>query len=145
MRTKKTVITSPRRAAITAIAGVAVLVSSAFAFKGQKKEQPPQGLISGTVYGPDDRPLYGVKIQIHPVGKKHPSWDLMSDHRGEFAQRVPVNPSDYEVIGEAELAPVVDGRPQQSRKQRVQDIRKVHVEKGVISDISLHMRFKETK
>ena len=138
-------ITNPRRAAITVIIGVAVLVSSAFAFKGQKKEQPHLGLISGTVYGPDDRPLYGVKIQIRPVGKKHPSWDLMSDHRGEFAQRVPVNPSDYEVIGEAELAPVVDGTPQQSRKQRVQDIRKVHVEKDVISDISLHLRYKETK
>jgi hypothetical protein len=126
------------------VAGVALFVSSAFAFK-QKKEQQPYGLISGTVYGPDDRPLYGVKIQIHPVGKKHPSWDLMSDHRGEFAQGVPINPSDYEVIGEAELAPVADGKPQQSRKQRVQDVRKVHVEKDVIQDISLHMRYKEEK
>lgn len=136
--------TSPYRAATAIVAGVALLVSSAFAFKGQKKEQP-YGLISGTVYGPDDRPLYGVRIQIHPVGKKHPAWDLISDHRGEFAQRVPINPSDYEVIGVVELAPMVDGKPQPSRKQRVQDIRKVHVDKDVIQDISLHMRYKEDK
>lgn len=132
--------TSLRRAVTAAIAACAVLVSSAFALKGQKKEQQPYGLISGTVYGPDDRPLYGVKIQIRPVGKKHPSWDLMSDHRGEFAQRVPLNPSDYEVVGEADLAPVVDGKPQPSRKKRVRDVRTVHVEKDVVHDISLHMR-----
>jgi hypothetical protein len=141
MRKTKTVSTSLRRAVIAA-ASLAVLVSSALAFKAQKKEQQSYGLISGTVYGPDDRPLYGAKIQIHPVGKKHPNWERMSDHRGEFAQRVPLNPADYEVLAEAEFAPVIEGKPQPSRKKRVQDMRKVHVEKDVIQDISLHLREK---
>jgi hypothetical protein len=135
------VSTSLRRAGIAAVS-LAVLVSSALAFKGQKKEQQSYGLISGTVFGPDDRPLYGARIQIHPVGKKHPNWEKMSDHRGEFAQRVPPAPADYEVVAEAEFVPVVDGKPQPSRKKRVQDMRKVHVEKDVILDISLHLREK---
>ncbi|HVG91221.1 MAG TPA: hypothetical protein VNB54_06990 [Alphaproteobacteria bacterium] len=55
----------------------------------KNKHEKPYALIFGTAYGPDDRPLYGVKITIRPQAKKHPSWDQMSDHRGEFAQRVP--------------------------------------------------------
>jgi len=58
----------------------------------KKKPEKSYGLIFGTAYGPDDRPLYGVRITIHPEGKKHPSWELVSDHRGEFAQRVPPAP-----------------------------------------------------
>ena len=60
--------------------------------KGKNKAEKPYALIFGTAYGPDDRPLYGVKITIHPQTKKHPSWSLISDHRGEFAQRVPPGP-----------------------------------------------------
>lgn len=140
MRKKRTVNTSFRKAGIAAVISLALFASSALALKGPKKEQKPSGLIFGTVYGPDDRPVYGVKIQIHPVGKKKPNWELMSDHRGEFAQRVPLDPAGYEVSGEAEIVPIVDGKPQHSHKKRVRDVAKVHVEKDVEQDISLHLR-----
>ena len=52
-------------------------------------------LIFGTVWGPDDRPVYGVKIKIRRVDQKKPTWQLYSDHNGEFAQRVPAGKADY--------------------------------------------------
>ena len=140
MRKTKIVTTSLPRAGIAAAISIVLFASSAFALKGQKKEPKPVGVIFGTVYGPDDRPVYGVKIRIHPVGKKKPRWELISDHRGEFAQRVPVKPSDYEVTGEAEIVPLVDGKPQPSRKKRVKDTATVHVVKDVEQVISLHLR-----
>ena len=97
------------------------------------------GLIFGTAYAPDDRTLYGVKIQIHPAGKKHPSWELMSDHRGEFAQRVPPGPADYVISGEAEYAPMENGVPQMSKKKRLKAEAKVHIEAEERQDVGLHM------
>jgi hypothetical protein len=37
----------------------------------------------------------GVPISIRRASDKKPKWELVSDHRGEFAQRVPVGPQDY--------------------------------------------------
>ncbi len=108
--------------------------------KKDKHKEKPYALIFGTAYGPDDRPLYGVKITIHPQTKKHPSWDLMSDHRGEFAQRVPPGPGDYLVHGEAEYAPLGDdGKVQLSKKKRLKGDAKVHVEGEERLDISVHL------
>jgi hypothetical protein len=106
----------------------------------KRKGEKPYALIFGTAYGPDDRPLYGVKITIRPQAKKHPSWDLMSDHRGEFAQRVPAGTNDYLVRGEAEYAPVGDdGKPQLSKKVRLKGETRVHVDNEERRDISLHL------
>jgi len=108
--------------------------------KDKRKAEKPYALIFGTAYGPDDRPLYGVKITIRPQAKKRPNWDLMSDHRGEFAQRVPPGPGDYLVRGEAEYAPLGDdGKAQLSKKKRLKGEAKVHVESEERLDISLHL------
>ena len=108
--------------------------------KDKRKAEKPYALIFGTAYGPDDRPLYGVKITIRPQAKKHPSWDLMSDHRGEFAQRVPPGPADYLIHGEAEYAPLGDdGKLQLSKKKRLKGDAKAHVESEERLDISVHL------
>jgi len=104
-----------------------------------EKREKPFALIFGTAYGPDDRPLYGVKIKIHPVEKKHPSWDLSSDHRGEFAAHVPPGPGDYLVQGEGEYAPLANGKPQMSKKKKFKGETKVHVDNDERRDISLHL------
>jgi hypothetical protein len=57
----------------------------------------PYSLIFGTVWGPDDRPVYGVKVKIRPADKKKAKWELYSDHSGEFAQRLPAGKADYVV------------------------------------------------
>jgi len=105
-----------------------------------KKAEKPYALIFGTAYGPDDRPLYGVKVTIRPPVKKKPRWDLMSDHRGEFAQRVPPGPSDYIIHGEAEYAPLgPDGKPQMSKKKKLSGDTKVHIESQERLDVGLHL------
>ena len=119
---------------------LALLPSGVAASKEKPKKEKPYALIFGTAYGPNDRPLYGVKITIRPQTKKHPSWDLISDHRGEFAQRVPAGTNDYLVHGEAEYAPVGDdGRPQLSKKVRLKGETRVHVDNEERRDISLHL------
>ena len=98
------------------------------------------GLIFGTAYGPDDRPFYGAKIEIHPAGKKRPSWEVNSDHRGEFAQRVPPCPADYEISAQAEVLPVVDGTAQKDKKKKLKAEAKIHIEKEERQDVSLHLK-----
>lgn len=117
---------------------VVILLSSAPAKKEDLRKH--YGLIFGTAYGPDDRPLYGVKIKIHPVGKKHPSWDLVSDHRGEFAQRVPPGPSDYLIVGRAEIALLENGQPKLHKTKKLKAETRVHIDKEERQDISLHLR-----
>jgi hypothetical protein len=119
---------------------LALLPPCVAANKDKPQKEKPYALIFGTAYGPNDRPLYGVKITIRPQKKKHPSWDLMSDHRGEFAQRLPPGPGDYLVRGEAEYAPVGDdGKPQLSKKMRLKGETRVHVDNQERRDISVHL------
>jgi hypothetical protein len=97
------------------------------------------GVMFGTAYGPDDRPMYGVRVIIHPAGKKHPSWELYSDHRGEFAQRVPTMAADYIVTGEVQIAPIENGKPQTSKKKHLKGETKVHIDGAEWHDFSLHL------
>jgi len=55
----------------------------------------PYALIFGTVWGPDDRPIYGAKVKIRRADQKKAKWELISNHTGEFAQRVPAGKADY--------------------------------------------------
>jgi hypothetical protein len=106
--------------------------------KSQNQEKP-YGLLFGTAYGPDDHAMYGVRVTIHPEGHKKPNWELMSDHRGEFAARVPPGPGDYVVTGEIEIYPMVNGKPQKSQKKRLKGETKVHLGGEEQQDFSLHM------
>jgi hypothetical protein len=138
-------ITKPRwklSAAVLCIAVLALSTSQPLALASSEKPKAgkPFALIFGTAFGPDDRPLYGVKVTIHPIDKKHPSWELMSDHRGEFAQRVPAGTRDYLVEGEITYAPVgPDGKPQKSKAKRLKAEKKVHVDNEERLDIGLHL------
>jgi len=107
----------------------------------KKPQEKPYGLIFGTAYGPDDRPLYGVKITIRREGKKHATWELVSDHRGEFAQRVPADAADYLIKGEAEYAPMgTDGKPQLSKKKKLRGESRVHIEGEERQDVGVHLQ-----
>ena len=52
-------------------------------------------LIVGTVWSPDNRPVAGVPIKIRRATDKKAKWELVSDSRGEFAQRVPPGTQQY--------------------------------------------------
>ena len=51
---------------------LALLPSSVAASKDKPKKEKPYALIFGTAYGPNDRPLYGVKITIRPDSTRAP-------------------------------------------------------------------------
>ena len=80
---------------VAVLFSIAVSLSSIYAAPAHQGPEKPYALIFGTVWGPDDRPVYGVKVKIRRADQKKARWELFSDHHGEFAQRVPVGPADY--------------------------------------------------
>jgi hypothetical protein len=55
----------------------------------------PYAVIVGTVWGPDDTPVYGVKVKIRRESDKRARWEVYSNHHGEFDVRVPAGKIDY--------------------------------------------------
>jgi hypothetical protein len=104
----------------------------------QKKGEQPYALIFGTVWGPDDRPLHGVKVSIQRTDQKKGRWELYSDHNGEFAQRVPAGRADYLVT-----ADVKDYKFSSTRKLQPGTKVRVHVENDERTDIGLHLKYQE--
>jgi hypothetical protein len=91
-------------------------------------------LIFGTVWGPDNHPVYGIKVEIHRAPGKKPHWELVSDHSGEFAQRVPAGEADYIITADLKGVKTKDGQP-----VRLQEPVTVHVEYDERVDMSLHL------
>ena len=85
-------------------------------------------LIFGTVWGPDSRPVAGVPIRIRRAAEKKFRWELVSNHSGEFAQRVPVGEQDY--IIQADIK-TTKGEP----KPEIT----VHIEQNERKDVGLHL------
>lgn len=85
-------------------------------------------LIYGTVFSAGGMAMGGVPVKIQRVGDKKPKWELVSDHRGEFAQRVPPGTNDYIVTADIKV-PKGGTRP----------TTKVHIYNNERADISLHL------
>ena len=100
----------------------------------QVKPNEPYALIFGTVWGPDDHPVFGIKVKIRRAQDKRARWELYSDHRGEFAQRISAGKADYVVWADPKNFKSADGRP----LHPVQDV-PVHVEGDERVDVSLHL------
>jgi len=85
------------------------------------QHEKPYALIAGTVWGPDDRPLYGVKIKIRRATDKpgKARWEVYSDHHGEFAQRVPAGEADYVLAADVKGFKFPDGAPAHAQEVTV--------------------------
>ena len=101
----------------------------------KKSHEKPYGLIFGTVWGPDDRPVFGVKVSVRRARDKKARWELASDHNGEFAVRVPAGREDYVVWVDQKGVKSLPGK----QLHPVQDV-KVHIENDERSDIGLHLK-----
>lgn len=101
-----------------------------------KDKDKPYALIFGTVWGPDDRPLYGVAVKIRRASDKPKKvrWELYSDHHGEFAQRVPAGESDYILWADLKSFKPADGKA----LHLVQEVA-VHVYGDEREDTGLHL------
>jgi hypothetical protein len=104
----------------------------------QNKPEKPYALIFGTVWGPDDRPVYGVKIKIRRDrdNAKKARWELYSDHSGEFAQRVPAGKEDYVIWADLKSLKTASGARLQPGDQV-----KVHVENDERVDTGIHLKW----
>jgi len=102
----------------------------------QVKPGQPYALIFGTVWGPDSRPVYGVPVKIRKSTDKPKKvrWELYSDHRGEFAQRVPAGEADYIVSADLKGVKFADGTPARLPQEVT-----VHVYNDEREDIGLHL------
>ena len=98
------------------------------------KPEKPYALIFGTVWGPDDHPIYGVTVKIRPASRKKAKWEVFSDHNGEFAQRVPVGESDYILWADLKGYKPADGKPLRLVKEVT-----VHVYNDEREDTGLHL------
>jgi hypothetical protein len=98
------------------------------------KPEKPYALIFGTVWGPDDHPIYGVTVKIRRAKDKKAKWQLFSDHNGEFAQRVPPGESDYILWADLKGYKPADGKP----LRLVQEVT-VHVYDDEREDTGLHL------
>jgi hypothetical protein len=110
------------------------LASGAPPFFEQKPEKP-YALIYGTVFGPDNRSVYGIKVKIRRADQKKAKWELYSDHSGEFAQRVPAGRVDYIVSADVKSCKVPE-----CKKLRGGTEVTVHVQNDERADINLHLK-----
>ena len=102
----------------------------------EKDKEKPYALIAGTVWGPDDRPVYGVPVKIRRATDKAKKvrWQLYSDHMGEFAQRVPAGEADYIIWADLKGVKSADGKP----LRLVQPVT-VHIYNDEREDTGLHL------
>lgn len=99
-----------------------------------KSKGKPYAVIAGTVWGPDDHPIYGVTVKIRRPKDKKPKWEVYSDHMGEFAQRVPAGESDYILSADLKGFKPADGKP----LRLVQEVT-VHIYNDEREDTGLHL------
>jgi hypothetical protein len=99
-----------------------------------KPKGKPYALIAGTVWGPDDHPVYGVTVKIRRPKDKKAKWEVYSDHMGEFAQRVPAGESDYILWADLKGFKSADGKPM----RLVQEVT-VHIYDDEREETGLHL------
>jgi len=126
----KTVITERLARSFRAVLALLVLCLPALTSTAHQNPDPHKeyALIFGTVWSADNKPAYGVPVKIRRAQDKKARWELMSDHRGEFAQRVPPGTQDYIVWADVKL-----------KKGKQKPEAKVHVDKDERVDVSLHL------
>ncbi len=113
-------------------------VSSRLLAAPAPKDKNNYAVIAGTVWGPNDHPVYGVPVKIRRAKDKKPKWEVYSDHMGEFAQRVPTGDSDYILTADLKGFKTTDGRPLRLVKEVI-----VHIYNDEREDTGLHLTVDE--
>ena len=138
--------TMPRVKATCVLALIGIVLATPALGKDKKKstshDEHEYAVMIGTVYGKDQRPLYGAKIRIRRLDQKKGKYELISDHNGEFAQRVPPGPADYLIWIDRDKGsePAASQAVQTAEHGPVRGTNsvRVHIEKDERVDIGLH-------
>jgi len=91
-------------------------------------KEAPYALVFGTVWGPGEHPLYGVHVRLRRASEKKFRWEASSDHRGEFAIRVPAGKQDYVLVPDLK----------RSKEKPLPETR-LHVDNDERIDIGVHL------
>jgi len=142
-RKTRTVITPslrslrPRHSLCASLLVLFLLPFLASLLLAQKPNNKPYALIAGTVWGPDNRPVYGIHVKIRRSTDKPKKvrWDVYSDHHGEFAQRVPAGEADYILSADLKGVKSADGKPVHAEDATV------HVYNDEREDTGLHLTY----
>jgi hypothetical protein len=110
------------------LACVVVFLCTSLTAENHKKEAPAYALIFGTVWSAGGQPVAGVPVRIRPAEENRTKWRLVSDRRGEFAQRVPAKKAEYIVWADVK---VPKGQSPPEARVRIEHDERV--------DISLHL------
>lgn len=119
---------------LLAASGTIGLIPAQAASPAGDSHEKPYALIFGTAWGPDNLPVYGVKVKIRRADQKKAKWEIYSDHHGEFAQRVPAGKADYVVWADMKGFKSSDGSKLQAGPEVT-----VHVDNDERQDIGLHL------
>lgn len=101
----------------------------------QPPKAPKTAVIFGTVWGPDDHPLAGVKVKIRKAEEKKARWEVVSNRRGEFEQEVPAGKQDYIIWADLKCYKLQNGKHLQPSPEVT-----VHVESNERADTGLHLQ-----
>jgi hypothetical protein len=118
------------------VAIVLLLLTTTLFAAGDKKKKPtpPYAVVAGSVFDAEGRSVRGLKITIRRADEKKPRWEVVSDARGDFAQRVPAGRADYIV------------RPELKDKQAAENAEvKVHIENEEQQSVALHLTEQELR
>jgi hypothetical protein len=110
---------------------VAVLLTAPAAHAKQPPSPNDFAVIFGTVWGPDDNPVYGVTVRIRRASDKHARWEVHSNHLGEFEQLVPAGKQTYVLWADTKGLKTRDGKPLQAQPVTVEVDGNERVDTGV--------------
>jgi hypothetical protein len=118
------------------LSGIALAWAGAAAVPRDKRsEAKHDGLIFGTVWSPNNQPVYGMRVKIRPAGEKKARWEVYSNHAGEFEQLVPAG--SYVVWADVKRPKKAKKGDQGNRWSPPQVA--VQVQNDVRVDIGLHL------
>lgn len=130
---------NPRPRTLVLLLGtVALLLSGLAPAQADDQHKDPRksyALIVGTVWGPDDRPVYGVKVKIRRADQKRAKWELYSNHTGEFAQRLPAGKASYVIWADTKGLKSLNGKKIDPGTEVT-----VQIESEERMDIGLHLK-----
>lgn len=123
-------------AIVLALLLLPTLRPESFLAAAQRSKEKPFAVIVGTVWGPDDRPVYGVTVKIRKSTDKPKKvrYEVFSDHHGEFEQRLPAKEAEYIVWADLKGYKPEDGKPLHLVKEIT-----VHIYNDERQDIGLHL------
>ncbi len=120
--------------ALSGFGGMVADCGRASGFSGKLKPQDRYALIFGTVWSPEGNPVYGVTVKLRRARDKHARWEVVSNHRGEFAQRVPAGKNEYIVWADVKSFKTTEG----VRYGAAQEVH-VAIDNDERADIGLHL------